>query len=78
MVLVLLGCGKLYLGRIVSVGFVAILVYRFVKKKKDRVIERQRVAHQAELERQEKKIVELEKEQLEADLRFKSRNCPVW
>ena len=37
------------------------------------MIERQRVAHQAELERQEKKIVELEKEQLEADLRFKSK-----
>ena len=49
------------------------IVYRFVKKKKDRVIEQQRVAHQAELERQEKKIVELEKEQLEADLRFKSK-----
>ena len=46
---------------------------RFVKKKKDRVIEQQRVAHQAELERQEKKIIELEKEQLEADLRFKSK-----
>lgn len=30
------------------------IVYRFVKKKKDRVIEQQRVAHQAELERQEK------------------------
>lgn len=49
------------------------LVYRFVKRKKDRVIERQRVVHQAELERQEKKIIELEKEQLEADLRFKSK-----
>ena len=49
------------------------IVYRFVKKKKDRVIEQQRVAHQAELERQEKKIIELEKEQLEADLRFKSK-----
>lgn len=49
------------------------IVYRFVKKKKARVIEQQRVAHQAELERQEKKIIELEKEQLEADLRFKSK-----
>ena len=49
------------------------IVYRFVKKKKDRVIEQQRVVHQAELERQEKKIIELEKEQLEADLRFKSK-----
>ena len=49
------------------------IVYRFVKKKKDRVIEQQRVAHQAELERQEKKIIELEKEQLEAVLRFKSK-----
>ena len=37
------------------------------------VYKRQRVAHPAELERQEKKIIELEKEQLEADLRFKSK-----
>ena len=37
------------------------------------MIEQQRVVHQAELERQEKKIIELEKEQLEADLRFKSK-----
>lgn len=48
-------------------------VLEFYMKKKDRVIEQQRVAHQAELERQEKKIIELEKEQLEADLRFKSK-----
>ena len=32
------------------------IVYRFVKKKKDRVIEQQRVAHQAELERQEQNL----------------------
>lgn len=44
-----------------------------VKKKKDYVIEQQRIAHLAELELQEKKIIELEKEQLEADLRFKSK-----
>lgn len=49
------------------------IVYRSVKKKKDYVIEQQRIAHQAELELQEKKIIELEKEQLEADLRFKSK-----
>lgn len=48
-------------------------VYHFVKKKKDRIIEQQRVVHQVELERQEKKIIELEKEQLEADLRYKSK-----
>lgn len=48
-------------------------VYQYVKKKKDRVIEQQRIAHQAEIELQEKKIIELEKEQLEADLRFKSK-----
>lgn len=48
-------------------------VYQFVKKKKDRVIEQQRVAHQAEIELQAKKIMELEKEQLETDLRFKSK-----
>lgn len=41
-----------------SVGFVAIFGLPFREEKKDRVIERQRVAHQAELERQEKKIVD--------------------
>ena len=49
------------------------IVYQSVKKKKDRVIEQQRIAHQAEIEQQEKKLIELEKEQLEADLRFKSK-----
>lgn len=49
------------------------IVYQSVKKKKDRVIEQQRIAHQAEIEQQEKKIIELEKEQLEAELRFKSK-----
>lgn len=49
------------------------IVYQSVKKKKDRVIEQQRIAHQAEIELQEKKIIELEKEQLEVDLRFKSK-----
>ena len=49
------------------------VVYQSVKKKKDRVIEQQHIAHQAEIEIQEKKIIELEKEQLEADLRFKSK-----
>lgn len=49
------------------------IVYQSVKKKKDRVIEQQRITHQAEIEIQEKKIIELEKEQLEADLRFKSK-----
>lgn len=49
------------------------IVYQSVKKKKDRVIEQQRIAHQTEIEQQEKKIIELEKEQLEADLRFKSK-----
>ncbi len=49
------------------------IVYQSVKKKKDHVIEQQRIAHQAEIEQQEKKIIELEKEQLEADLRFKSK-----
>lgn len=48
-------------------------VYQSVKKKKDRVIEQQRIAHQAEIESQEKKIIELEKEQLETDLKFKSK-----
>ena len=65
--------GSYILAGLCLLALLQYLVYRFVKKKKDRVIERQRVAHQAELERQEKKIVELEKEQLEADLRFKSK-----
>lgn len=49
------------------------VVYQYVKRKKDRVIEQQRIAHQTEIEMQEKKIIELEKNQLEADLRFKSK-----
>lgn len=62
----------------VLVGLILLLllqyiVYQSVKKKKDRVIEQQRIAHQTEIEQQEKKIIELEKEQLEADLRFKSK-----
>lgn len=62
----------------VLVGLILLLllqymVYQSVKKKKDRVIEQQRITHQAEIELQEKKIIELEKEQLEADLRFKSK-----
>lgn len=48
-------------------------VYQSVKKKKDRIIEQQRIAHQTEIEIQEKKIIELEKTQLEADLIFKSK-----
>lgn len=48
-------------------------VYQSVKKKKDRVIEQQRIAHQAAIELQEKKIIELEKEQLESDLKVKSK-----
>lgn len=49
------------------------VVYQSIKKKKDRIIEQQRIAHQAEMELQEKKIIELEKEQLETDLQFKSK-----
>ena len=48
-------------------------VYVYTKKKKDAVIDRQRAHHKAEIEQQEKKIMALEKEQLEADLRFKSK-----
>lgn len=54
------------------------IVYRFVKKKKDRVIEQQRVAHQAELERQEKKIIELERNSLRPICVLKAKNCPAW
>lgn len=49
------------------------VIYRYVKKNKDREIEFQQAEHKAELERQEKKIIELEKSQLETDLRFKSK-----
>ena len=49
------------------------VVYHIVKRKKDRVIEQQRILHQAEIEAQEKKIIALENERLEADLRFKSK-----
>jgi DNA-binding CsgD family transcriptional regulator len=47
-------------------------IYRHVKRKKDHYIARQQILHQAELERREKEIAELRKEQLEADLRAKS------
>lgn len=53
--------------------FLMYIVYAYTKKKKDAVIERQRIWHQSELEKQEKKIIELEKQQLEADLKFKSK-----
>ena len=49
------------------------VVYHVLKRKKDRVIEQQRILHQAEIEAQEKKIIALENERLEADLRFKSK-----
>lgn len=65
--------GGYILGGLLLLLLLQYIVYRTVKKKKDRVIEQQRIAHQAEIELQEKKIIELEKEQLEADLRFKSK-----
>ncbi|MEG2331821.1 MAG: hypothetical protein RSB62_05925 [Bacteroides sp.] len=58
---------------LVSLFILLYLVYAYTKRKKDKVIERQRANHQAEIERQEKKIIELEKEQLEVELRFKSK-----
>lgn len=48
-------------------------VYVYTKRKKDAVIEKQRIRHHSELEKQEKKIIELEKQQLEVDLKFKSK-----
>lgn len=47
--------------------------YWAMKRKKDHAMEHQRILHQAELEKHEKKIVELEKERLETDLRTKSK-----
>lgn len=47
--------------------------YRAMQRKKNRDMEHQRILHQAELEKHEKKIVELEKERLETDLRAKSK-----
>lgn len=55
------------------IGIIQYTIYRYVKKNKDREIEFQQAEHKAELERQEKKIIELEKNQLESDLRFKSK-----
>ncbi len=63
-----------YIG--LGIGLIFLLqyiVYLSVKKRKDRLIEQQRLAHQAEIQQQEKKIIELERNQLEADLRFKSK-----
>lgn len=48
-------------------------VYLYTKRKKDKVIESQRIAHEAQIREQEKKIVELERDRLEADLKFKSK-----
>lgn len=48
-------------------------VYNSIKRKKDKIIEQQRIAHQAEIDKQEKKIISLENERLEANLRFKSK-----
>lgn len=53
--------------------FLQYVSYRIIKQKKDRDMEHQRILHQAELEKHEKKIVELEKERLETDLRAKSK-----
>ena len=49
------------------------VVYAYAKRKRDRMIEQQRLAHQAEIEQREKKFIELEKQQLEADLKNKSK-----
>lgn len=55
--------------------FAAIQYFSFktAQKKKDIALENQRIAHQAETERQEKRIIALENEQLEASLRFKGK-----
>lgn len=61
---------------VLGIGVLALLqyfVYYSLKKKKVRAIEQQRIAHRAELECQQKKIIALEKEQLESDLRSKSK-----
>lgn len=78
MVFVLLGCGKLHSDRVVPAGLAAIYCLSFCEEKKDRVIEQQRVAHQAELERQEKKIIELERNSLRPICVLKAKNCPAW
>ena len=44
-----------------------------VRRKKDRIIRQQQMEHQMANEQQEKRIITLENERLEADLRFKSK-----
>lgn len=58
---------------ILTVGGLQYWAYTYVKKKKDKVLEQERMAHQAAMQQQENRIIKLEKEQLEADLRFKSK-----
>ncbi len=48
-------------------------VYVYTKRRKDKVIESQRIQHEARIREHETKIIELEKNQLEADLKFKSK-----
>ena len=70
--------GSYILAGLCLLALLQYLVYRFVKKKKDRVIERQRVAHQAELERQEKKMLSWKRSSLRPICVLKARSCPVW
>lgn len=49
------------------------IVYSYTKNKKDKIIEKQRLMHQSEMQIKENKIIKLENEKLEADLRFKSK-----
>lgn len=61
---------------LITLGLLLVLQYwgyKSVQKKKDRIIEQQRISHKAKIELQEKKIIELEKEQLEGELKFKSK-----
>ena len=54
------------------VGLLALVSY-VVRRKKDRIIRQQQMEHQMANEQQEKRIITLENERLEADLRFKSK-----
>jgi DNA-binding CsgD family transcriptional regulator len=48
-------------------------VYNYTNKKKNRQIIKQQEQHEIELEHQQKQIIELEREQLASELRFKSK-----
>ncbi|GAB6008450.1 helix-turn-helix and ligand-binding sensor domain-containing protein [Dysgonomonas reticulitermitis] len=58
---------------VAGIIFIVYSVYNYTSKKKNRQIQEQKRQHEIELEHQQKQIIELEKEQLTSELRFKSK-----